>query len=131
MHYLIYLLITSFTFCFVMYTKYQFEDMKDTWQTAKRKWHPWGAGMRVIIVLIAVFQSVYSVPLIDIGLAAMVNVILWDVLVNIIALKVKWNYVGFTAQTDRWTGKKRWVLYAVSLLLFIILKFFILKTTLQ
>jgi hypothetical protein len=122
MNYLIYLTSILFTVAFVMYTKYQFEDMKATWATAKRKWHPWGAFMRVMFFVGVITEHFFTSAWKDLFLAGVICVILWDILVNVVDLGVTWNYNGTTAKTDK-IGKIKWFVYAGLLLTAIILKF--------
>jgi hypothetical protein len=105
-----------------MYTKYQFEDMKATWATAKRKWHPWGAFMRVMFFVGVITEHFFTSEWKDLFLAGVICVILWDILVNLVDLGVAWDYNGTTAKTDK-IGKIKWFVYAGLLLTAIILKF--------
>lgn len=123
MNYLIYLTSILFTIAFAMYTKYQFEDVKAGWATAKRKWHPWGAFIRVLFFAGIIAEHVYPSGWKDILLAGVICIILWDILINVVALHVAWDYNGTTATTDKKLGKIKWFVYGGLLLAAIILKF--------
>lgn len=121
---MIYLVTILFTLSFIFYSKYQFEDEKAGWSLAKSKWHPFGMSMRVLFFAALICSQFFPFDWWDLILAAVINVILIDVGINVIALHIKWNYEGSTAKTDKLLGKTKWYIYAVTLLGAAILKIF-------
>lgn len=99
-----------------MYSKYQFEDVKLGWSKAKGKWHVYGALMRMVFVITFVLQVYFPAKVIDILLAAALNLPLWDIGINKIALRYKWNYMGSISHFDRIVGKWKWVGYVVLII---------------
>lgn len=112
---MIYIVSILFTLCFVMYSKYQFEDRKPI---AKNKWHVWGLIMRGLVFL--PFIGNISWP--DLLLAISLCALLFELLINKIALNVGWFYVGGTAKFDIVFKKYKWLLMFIFLSLAIILK---------
>lgn len=101
---MIYPLTILFTLCFVFYSKYQFEDVREGWERAKGKWHPYGAVMRALPFAIAFIETDWK----DVVLAGVISIIIFEIGINVIALKKEWNYVGSTAKSDRMFGKYKW-----------------------
>ncbi len=104
---MIYLITCLFTIFFVYYSKYQFINGR------AGNWHLFGLLMR-ITVFIPFFLG--SVRLTEILLAVAINAPLFDIGINLIALKQKWNYVGTTSTLDQTFGKIKWYIYLVALL---------------
>lgn len=129
MNHLIYLTSILFTIAFVFYTKYQFEDMHTTWASAQRKWHPFGGFMRVLFFVGLAVEHFYPSTIWDLILAGVINIILWDILVNVIDLHMKWNYEGSTAATDKKLGRIKWYVYAGMLVSAAVAKILSLKKT--
>ncbi len=109
---MIYLLSILFTIFFVYYSKYQFINGR------AGEWHIFGMLMRMT-VFIPFFLP--KQQLTDIFLAGVINIILFDIGINLIALKQKWNYTGTTSKFDK-LGKTKFVIYTIMLLVAIILK---------
>jgi hypothetical protein len=117
LHCMIYLLTILFTIWFVFYSKYQFEERNGT---SRGKWHLWGWMMR----------ATFFVPFIiycpnhktDIILAAAITILLWEMLINLIALKEKIFHVGTVSQFDRRLGKMKWIVCIAFLIAAIIMK---------
>ncbi len=93
----VYVITILYTLAFVFYSKYQFEDKK---VDAKNKWHVFGLIMRLI------FISSWQ----DIFFAAVISEILFEIGINVIALKQKVFYVGGTSVWDKTLKIWKWVL---------------------
>jgi hypothetical protein len=113
---MIYLLSILFTIAFVYYTKWQFKSSRTG------KWHNYGLIMRLLAITSPFIGQFFKISWQDLLLASSINIILWDVLINRIALKVKWSYVGFTSKLDVYLGKRKWVLYLILLITTLIIK---------
>lgn len=110
---MIYILSVLFTVCFVMYSKYQFYDQDAAYP--KGKWHGWGMNMRFFMFYTPFIMQYYPASWQDYLLAGVINVVLWELLINKIALNREWLYVGTTAWTDKTLGKWKWILMLLSL----------------
>lgn len=119
---MIYLITILFTLAFVFYSKYQFEDEKAGWAAAKSKWHPFGMAMRTLLFAALICNWFFPFDWWDLILCGIINIILFDIGINIIALKVKWNYCGKTSAIDKNLGELKWYIYAVLLVTSILLK---------
>lgn len=112
-------LTTIFTLIFIFYTKWQFSDDRGETQG---KWHPYGLLMRLSVFIIAYLCQLYPSDWQDYILAGVINMIGWDVELNIIALKKEWNYEGSTSIIDLKLKKTKWIIYAVLLIAAITIK---------
>ena len=112
---MIYIITCLFTMAFVYYSKYQFINGR------AGKWHMYGATMRMLMFLPFLLPK-SSIP--DIVLAGVINCILFDVGINLIALNKPWYYTGSTNDIDNIVGKGKWYIYGILLILAITLKFF-------
>lgn len=121
MNYLIYVTPLLFMTAFVMYSKYQFEDVRN--EVPKGKWHPYGAFMRFMFFAAIVVEHYFPSQIGDIILSGVISIVLWDILINVIALHVKPLYNGTTAKTDVFLGKIKWYSYAVLFIAALIYKF--------
>lgn len=113
---LIYLIPLSFNLAFAIYTRFQLEDMNAGAAKAQRKWHPVGGIMRFQIYALAAAEIFFPAGIWDLVISGVISWPLWDILINIIALHQKWNYVGTTAETDKKFGQMKWYAYAVALI---------------
>lgn len=126
-HYLIYVTPLLFILSFEFYTKWQLDEMikisqgKMTYANAPRKWHPYGALIRFMFFGGIVVEHFFPAYFEDILLSAVIYVILWDVLMNVIVLKVKPFYNGTTSSIDRLNNVK-WYGYAGLLIIAIVFK---------
>lgn len=109
---MIYLITSLFTLAFVYYSKYQFINGR------AGKWHMYGATMRALMFTPFLLPK-SAFP--DIVLAGVINCILFDVGINLIALHKPWNYTGTTSEWDK-LGQAKWYLYGALLILAIIYK---------
>ncbi len=109
---MIYFLSISFTVWFALYTKYQISDDRGYTQG---KWHPYGLLIRWTFFAALYLIGRYPSPLEDYILAGTINILLWEISVNILALQQKWHHVGTTSNLDKWLGKKKWLVYFVLL----------------
>ena len=105
---MIYPLSILFTTLLVLYSKWQFSDDRGL---SQGKWHPYGLLARVVFGVTAYISSIYPSPLPDYILSCVINVILWDIGLNMIALKKEWDYVGEESYWDKKVGRHKWKVY--------------------
>lgn len=113
---MIYILSILFTITFVIYQKWQFSDDNNK---SKGKWHLWGALLRLQYFIPFLFP--YDIK--DVILAGSINIILFDLLLNKIALNKQLLYIGFTSYINNKLGKYKWFVYFGQLVLALIIKF--------
>ena len=94
--------------CFVLYSKWQFSDDRGL---SQGKWHPFGLCMRVTFFAALFTTQHYPSRIDDYILAGVINIILFEIGINIIALKHSWKHVGTTSRFDRRLGKAKWWIY--------------------
>lgn len=116
-----YTLTIIFTLASVMYSKYQFEDVKLGWAKAKGKWHIYGAIQRSIPFLIALLGKILYT---DIFLAASICLLLFEIGINTIAMRLPVLYVGSTSDLDKYIGKYKWYILFSLLAAAIFLKIY-------
>lgn len=113
---MIYLVTILFTLAFVFYSKYQFDDEKAGWEKSKGLWHPYGFIMRVLLFAALLVFRYFPFDWWDFGICAVLSIVIWDIGINVFALKVKWNYDGTTSETDKILKDKKWYIYIVFLI---------------
>lgn len=125
MNNLIFFYLYNFLFSaiFAFYTKYQFQDEKLGFAHSKGLWHKYGLAMRLMIAGAFVAAQFVSFTWKDMYLAGSIDMPLWDILINVVALNMPWNYNGSTSKTDKLMKKGKWLFYAVNLIAAIIVKF--------
>lgn len=120
-------LYTLFTITFVYYQKYQFMEVRgQNPQEASRMWHRLGMFMRFIVLaafLIPLWPAL-APTIQDIILAGAINIFVWDMGINKIALNVSIWHLGTTAVKDKLIGKHQWKIYTVILAIAILIKIF-------
>lgn len=116
---MIYLLSILFTLTFVLYTKWQFSDDRGL---SSGKWHPYGMLMRALAILTPFLCTLYPNVWKDYLLAGALNIVLWELLINKIALNTKWFHIGTTSALDVKFGRAKWYIYFTFLLLTIIIR---------
>lgn len=119
---MIYIVTILFTIAFVFYSKYQFEEQRT--KIYNGKWHPWGMAMRILFFAGLILYKFFPFDWWDVLLSGVINVILFEIGINVVALHVKWNYNGTTSAIDMKVGKVKWYVYAISLVAAIVLKTF-------
>lgn len=112
---MIYLVTILFTISFIFYSKFQFEDEKAGWTASKSEWHPFGMAMRILFFGALILFKYFPFDWCDLILCGVINIILFDIGINVIALHVKWNYEGVTSVLDKSIGKIKWYVYALLL----------------
>jgi hypothetical protein len=112
-----------FTAIFAFYTKYQFEDEKAGFAHSKSEWHKYGLAMRLMLAGAFVASQFVAFTWKDMLLAGAIDMPLWDILINVVALNVAWNYRGSTSTTDKLITGVKWLAYAGFLIGAIVLKF--------
>ena len=116
---MIYILSILFTLMFVLYSKWQFSD---DWGLSSGKWHPYGMIMRVLAVITPFLCQLYPGTWSDYLLSGAINVVLWELGINVIALNKPLFYIGSTAEMDIKLGYKKWLLYFGFLLVAIVVR---------
>jgi hypothetical protein len=116
---MIYLLSILFTLTFVLYTRWQFSDDRGL---SSGKWHPYGMLMRALAIVTPFLCTLHPNNWKDYLLAGGINIVLWEILINKIALNTKWSHVGTTSALDVKFGKAKWYIYFGFLLLTIIIR---------
>lgn len=120
-----YILSIAFTWCFVMYSRYQFKDERKIDGKEHDQWHPWGAWMRGLFFMQMIAMHYVDMMLVDTNLALAISMPLFDVGVNLIALNQSAFYVGKSANSDRKLGMWKWPAYLIYLIGSIILKIYV------
>lgn len=92
----------------MLYSKWQFSD---DWGHTKGKWHPYGLCMRVMFFVSLFIVQFYPSDYKDYILAGAINIMLWEVAINILALKKPWYYKGVASKIDTKVGRKKWWFY--------------------
>lgn len=113
---MIYALTILFTFADVMYSKYQFIDGR------KGVWHLWRLIRTIIFFGAFICFQYFPFQWTDFILCVIINAALFPLLLNKIALKQKWFYVGSTSETDKKIGKYQWYAYGAFIIVAAILK---------
>lgn len=114
-----YIISIAFTLSFCYYSKYQFKDERNQ-SVVKGKWHKYGASMRILMVIIMFFRP----ELEDIFLIGAIQLPMFPVGINIIALNQSPLYVGKTSWWDKNIGMWQWPLYLIILISAIIFKIY-------
>lgn len=109
---MIYLVSLAFTLSFIYYSKYQFEDDRGA---SQGKWHIYGMIMRILAVVSPFIMQLYPATWDDYLLAGIVNIIVWEAGINLIALRKKWHYQGKTSYWDKFFGDYEWWIYGLIL----------------
>ena len=108
-----------FTLSFVLYSKWQFSDDRGL---SQGKWHPYGAMMRILAVVTPLVCGFVNITWEDYLLIGIINILVWEIGINVIALGVKWWYIGFTAKSDMRLGKMKWVFMGALLITGILIR---------
>jgi hypothetical protein len=110
---MIYLISILITLCFCFYTKYQ---LKDLWSNRKFEWKRWGMLMRALIIFGLFEMQYFKVNWQNGLLCGVLNIIIFEIGINLIALNKSVFYVGTTGQIDKHLGSKKWIIYIILLL---------------
>lgn len=120
---LIYLLTITSTVLFVFYSKYQFLDFRRIGKLGR--WHTYGALMRMMVILtpyillqITDLKHAWK----DFLLAGVINLIIWDILLNLIAIKTSAFYNGEYSEIDIKLGNIKWIILFVLLITAILIR---------
>lgn len=116
---MIYILSIIFTILFVEYSKYQFIDDRGG---PSGKWHGFGMTIRCAAFIMPFIMQSFPTHWTDYLLAGTINIFLWEILINKIALGVDWFYVGVTSKLDKQLGKNKWYIYGSLVIISIIVK---------
>lgn len=116
---MIYLLSILFTLCFVFYSKYQFQDLKNTRNT---KWKTWGVLMRTLFFISTFLLQLFPNSWQDYLLAGSINILLFEIGINVIALNAPVFWKGYSGKLDIYLGNKKWFLIFALILTSLIIK---------
>ena len=105
-----------FTLSFVYYSKWQFANGK------AGKWHTYGFVMRALAVATPFIVQYYPASWQDYLLAGTINILLWELLINKIALGVHWFHIGTTSTLDKTLGKSKWIIYTIPAIIALVIK---------
>lgn len=119
MSYLVYLFTIIFSLACVFYTKYQLKDLSIP-ANPSGKWHIYGFIMRASFFLSLFFTYKWQ----DTVLAIVIGVWLFEIGINVVALKQAPLYVGKTSTLDKVFGKGKWIYLAVILAIAILIRVF-------
>ncbi len=86
------------------------------------KWHVYGFVMRALAVITPFMVQQFPADWQDYLLAGCINILLWELLINKIALNVGWFHVGTTSKLDVTFGRLKWLIYTIPLIIALILK---------
>lgn len=114
----------------MFYFKWQHRDKQygaSFFPEASKKWHFFGLLMRVVVVLTPIGLKFYPSTYSDAILALAICAPLYDIGINVFALKQPIFYPGSTSDFDKKFGKIKWVSYFVFLVCSILLKVFYAK----
>ena len=118
---MIYITSILFTLAFVLYQKFQLQDLKSTRNVV---WKTWAVVMKAIFfAAVWVAQQNHSAWQ-DFLLAGAICILVFEIGINVIALKQGVFYVGKSSKTDS-LGKWKWIGFFIILAatIFIKLKF--------
>ena len=115
---MIYLTILLTVFM-VISQKYQILDLKGKRNT---KWKGWNNCTRIGIFVICYLCQLFPSGIKDYILAGAINIFLFEVLINVIALQMPLFYVGKSSGFDK-LGNKKWYIMLAVLAVAIFVKF--------
>lgn len=116
---MIYLTSIAFTILFVYYSKWQFSEVRGE---SAGKWHPYGMLMRMLFFVGVFACHFFPMSWSDYLLAGAINIFLWEILINKIALGMDLFYVGHTSKMDIALQKKKWFIYGGFCVISLIIK---------
>lgn len=118
------ILITSslLTIFFVFYSKYQFLDLRNQRNLI---WKRWGVAIRILFLVACFIEALKPSVWQDYLLAGSINILLFELLINKIALKANWFYKGNSSVIDNNIGNTKWYIMFGLLILSILVKIFI------
>ena len=116
---MIYITSILFTFAFIFYSKFQFEDFK---HNTNRKWKVYGMAMRALFFAACYICSQFGNTWQDYLLAGSINILIWEMGINVIALNEGLFHVGTTGKIDKKLDGYKWLAMLIFLIISIILK---------
>ena len=116
---MIYLLTILSTIGWVLYSKWQFSEQRGQ---SVGKWHPYGAMVRTLVITTPYIIQTHPATWQDYILVGAINICLFDLLINKIALNKNWLYIGSTSETDIHLKKYKWYIYFGFLVASILIK---------
>lgn len=116
---MIYIISCLFTILFVYYSKYQFKDIKPLRNTT---WKSYGVSMRILFFIGCFLCQLFNSTWQDYLLAGSINILLFEIGINLIALNTKIFHIGTTSEFDKTLGKYKWYVMFTLLLITLNLK---------
>ena len=113
-----YALSILFTLAFVLYQKHQFSD---SFRLRNIKWKYYGNAMKVLFFAAPFLMQRYPAGWQDYLLAGVISILLFEMLINVIALKKNLLFIGSSSATDK-LGKWKWIIMFALLLVTIFIK---------
>lgn len=118
---MIYIVSCLFTLLFVLYSKYQFKHALDR---KTYEWKKFGASMRAVFFISCYLIQLFPASWKDYLLAGSINILLFEIGINVIALDMPIFYNGTTGMLDKKLKSTKWYLMFGLLLLSIIIKLY-------
>ena len=118
---MIYITSIIFTLLFIFYSKYQFKHAIDR---NTYDWKKYGASMRAFIFISCYLMQLFPASWRDYLLAGSINILLFEIGINVIALDMPIFYNGTTGMLDKKLKSTKWYLMFGLLLLSIIIKLY-------
>ena len=109
------------TIFMVLSQKYQIKDLKGKRNTT---WKTWNNFVRIGIFVICYLMQLFPSHWQDYFLAGTINILLFEMLINVVALQMPLLYVGKSSEFDK-LGMKKWYLMLGLLLISIGVKYWI------
>lgn len=117
---MIYALTISFTLLFILYQKFQFQDLKYIRNT---KWKLYGWLMKAEVIAACYVMQFYSCTWQDCFLSGVLSWVIFELGYNKIVLKADWFYVGFSSIQDNFLGKWKWAVMGLALIVSVWIRF--------
>lgn len=119
---MIYLLSIPFIVFYVLYQKFQLKDL-----ASKRNliWKHYGVIIRIWFFISAYIFEYPKGQWQDYLIAGVLNEIIFELLINKIALKQSFWFVGSSSAWDNILGKRKWLLMGLALIITIFIKILI------
>lgn len=99
-----------------MYFKYQNQDEADGWggyNKPDRLWHLWGGVQRRSVDALLMAAAILGSAWQDVLLSTMIQLPLYDISINLLALGKPALYPGSSTEYDKRLGMLKWPMYLV------------------
>jgi len=118
---MIYVLSILFTILFVYYSKYQFKDLKTI---RNIQWKIYGVGMRVLFFVGCFLSQFINSHWQDYLLAGCINIFLFEIGINVIALNANMFWKGRSSVIDNEIGQYKWLIMSLLILFSLLIKIY-------